>query len=101
MTTIDHNNLLTSSEMVPCLKVRNFSVSEGPRGKHRDLRVQPYYSIPELAERWRCSRGTVYNRLRLAGAKVLDFSTAGGKSKKLVPALTVSQLEAKFTKALQ
>jgi hypothetical protein len=63
--------------------------------------VQPFYSISELAERWRCSRGTVYNRLRLAGAKVLDFSTAGRKSKKLVTALTISQLEAKFTKALQ
>ena len=59
-----------------------------------------YFSIRELADRWRCSRGTVYNRLRFAGARVLDFSTAGRKSKKLVPARTVFQLEAKFTKAL-
>ena len=35
---------------------------------------QEYYSIRELAERWRVSRGTVYNRLRSAGAKVLDFA---------------------------
>ncbi|HTT24174.1 MAG TPA: hypothetical protein VMG82_34945 [Candidatus Sulfotelmatobacter sp.] len=41
---------------------------EGGRNK------QEYYSIRELAERWRVSRGTVYNRLRAAGAKVLDFA---------------------------
>jgi len=101
MTTIDHNNLLTPAEM-DLRKVPDSSASERTRGRHRDpSEVRPYYSVPELAERWRCSRGTVYNRLRVAGAKVLDFSTAGRKSKKLVPALTVSQLEAKFTKALQ
>jgi hypothetical protein len=62
--------------------------------------VQPYLSIPELASRWRCSRGTVYNRLRLAGVKVLDFAVAGRKSKKLVAAAVVLHLEAKYTKAL-
>jgi hypothetical protein len=30
---------------------------------------QEYFSIPDLAKRWRCSRGTVYNRLRTHGAK--------------------------------
>jgi hypothetical protein len=61
---------------------------------------QPFYSIPELAVRWRCSRGTVYNRLRFAGAKVLDFASAGKKGKKLVPALTIFQIEAKHLKVL-
>jgi len=63
-------------------------------------RQQPFYSIPELAVRWRCSRGTVYNRLRFAGAKVLDFATGGRKGKKLVPALTVFQIESKYLKTL-
>jgi hypothetical protein len=36
-----------------------------------------YYSIGELADRWRVSRGTVYNRLRSTGAKVLDFASSG------------------------
>lgn len=63
-------------------------------------RQQPFYSIPELADRWRCSRGTVYNRLRFAGAKVLDLGSAGKKGKKLVPALTVFQIESKYLKAL-
>ncbi len=61
---------------------------------------QPFFSIPDLAVRWRCSRGTVYNRLRFCGAKVLDFSSAGRKAKKLVPALTVFQIESKHLKVL-
>ena len=63
-------------------------------------RQQPFYSIPELADRWRCSRGTVYNRLRFAGAKVLDLGSAGKKGKKLVPASTIFQIESKHLKAL-
>ena len=61
---------------------------------------QEYYSIRELAERWRVSRGTVYNRLRSAGAKVLDFATPGGRSKKAVRASVVLQIEARKTKRL-
>ena len=61
---------------------------------------QDFFSIEELARRWHCCRGTVYNRIRLAGAKVLDFSVEGRKSKKLVSARVVYQMEARFTKAL-
>ena len=39
--------------------------------------AQEYFSISELAQRWRCSRGTVYNRLRAVGAEVLDFAPRG------------------------
>ena len=53
--------------------------------RHRPPAYQEFFSIVELARRWRCSRGTVYNRLRFARVKVLDFSSAGRKSKKLVP----------------
>ena len=55
--------------------------------------MQAFFSIAELAQRWRCSRGTVYNRLRLAGGKVLHFGVAGRKSKKLVPVAVVLHLE--------
>lgn len=61
---------------------------------------QEYYSIRELAERWRVSRGTVYNRLRSAGAKGLDFAAPGGRSKKAVRASVVSKIEARKTKKL-
>ena len=54
---------------------------------------QEYFSIGELAIRWRCSRGTVYNRLRSSGAKVLDFAPPGKRGKKAVPTVIVLQIE--------
>jgi hypothetical protein len=61
---------------------------------------QEYFSIPELAKRWRCSRGTVYNRLRASGARVLDFAPRGKRGKKVLPASILLQLEARWTKRL-
>jgi hypothetical protein len=61
---------------------------------------QDFFSIGELANRWRCSRGTVYNRLRSTGAKVLDFSAPGRKGKKVVSADAVLQIESKKMKKL-
>jgi hypothetical protein len=58
--------------------------------------MPPYFSIPELAERWRCSRGTVYNVIR--GEKVLDFASPGRKGKKLVPRDVVSRIEQSNTR---
>ena len=52
---------------------------------------QDFFSIPELAMRWRCSRGTVYNLIR--GEKVLDFAPPGHRGKKLVPSAVVSRIE--------
>lgn len=60
--------------------------------RHAHVR-QEFFSIGELAERWRCSRGSVYNRLRAVGAKVLDFAAPGKRGKKVVPASTVLQIE--------
>ena len=62
--------------------------------------AQEYFSIPDLAKRWRCSRGTVYNRLRAHGAKVLDFAPNGKRGKKVVAASTVLRLETRQTKRL-
>ncbi len=61
---------------------------------------EDYFSIADLAKRWRCSRGTVYNRLRSAGARVLDFATPGKRGKKVVAASVVSQIESRVTKRL-
>jgi hypothetical protein len=67
----------------------------------RRCRVQQeFYSIAELAARWRCSRATIYNRLRQVGAKVLDFSSKGKKGKKAIPASVVMQIENRQTKRL-
>lgn len=61
---------------------------------------QEFFSMQELAERWRCSRGTVRNRLRSSGAKVLDFAPLGKRGKKAVPAAVVLQIENRKTKQL-
>ena len=59
-----------------------------------------YISIAQLAERWRCSRGTVYNRLRAARADVLDFAPRGKRSRKAVALNVVLAIEARYTKRL-
>lgn len=53
--------------------------------------MRPYFSISDLAERWRCSRASVYNQIR--GEKVLDFATNGRKGHKLVPLDVVLKIE--------
>jgi hypothetical protein len=58
-----------------------------------------YYSIPELAQRWRCSRGTVYNAIR--GERVLDFAAPGRRGKKLVPADVVRRIEQRMMKVFR
>lgn len=61
--------------------------------------AQPFFSIADLAERWRCSRGTVYNVIR--GEKVLDFAAPGHRGKKLVPQEVVRRIEQKRTRCFR
>jgi len=60
-------------------------------GKKALADARPLFSISDLAERWRCSRGTVYNIIR--GEWVVDFAAPGRKGKKLVPADVVYRIE--------
>lgn len=62
--------------------------------------AEEYFSFPELATRWRVSRGTVYNRLRSLGVPVLDFALPGKKGKKAISAKYVREIEKKKTKRL-
>jgi hypothetical protein len=73
---------------------------QDPTAASRAHRQQEFFSIGELAERWRCSRGTVYNRLRAVGAKVLDFAPPGKRGKKIVSIAAIAQIEANRTKRL-
>ena len=59
-----------------------------------------FLSIKELAERWRCSRATVYNRLRAVGASVLDFAPAGKRGRKVIPVRVVLEIETQKLKRL-
>ena len=61
--------------------------------------VRPFFSIRDLAERWRCSRGSVYNTIR--GEKVLDFATNGRKGHKVVPLDVVLKIERARMKVLR
>jgi biotin operon repressor len=65
-----------------------------------DEASQEYFSMADLADRWRCSRGTVYNRLRAEGAQVLDFDPRGKKGRKVVPASVIKQIEARNMRRL-
>jgi hypothetical protein len=68
----------------------------GPRATNS---AQQFFSIPELAERWRCSRGSVYNRIR--GQLVIDFAPKGRKGHKLVPADVVLKIERAHLRVLR
>src|SRR5260370_41612437 len=81
----------TVSDLAALLGIQESLIREEITRAHRQ---QEYYSIRDLAARWRVSRGTVYNRLRSAGAKVLDFASPGKRGKKAVHASVVLQIEA-------
>lgn len=94
---MSNNPTLTVDEIASLFGIPVAAVRE--RLAHHTAALE-YFSISDLAKRWRCSRGTVYNRLRAHGAKVLDFAPSGKKGKKVVAASTVLQLEAHQTKRL-
>ena len=75
--------------------------SNGSPDRKQIPQMRPeYFSFAELAERWRCSRGTVYNRLRAVGAEVLDFAPRGKRGKKVIPVTAVLHIEQRRTKRL-
>ncbi len=94
----DSEKQRTVSELAALLGVHESAIRDtiAARGQNQ----QEYYSIGDLAIRWRVSRGTVYNRLRSAGAKVLDFSSPGKRSRKTVHVSVILQIEAQRTRRL-
>lgn len=78
-------------------------VNENPQARSGNIKdaKREYYSIQELADRWRCARSTVYNRLRVTGATVLDFAARGKRGKKVVSVATVLQIEMQKTTRLR
>jgi hypothetical protein len=69
------------------------SVIEAKMDQQNKPGVEPaLFSIPDLAQRWRCSRATVYNMLR--GEEVIDFAPAPGrKGHKLITLEVVRGIE--------
>jgi hypothetical protein len=71
------------------------------RRNSQDNVGQPFFSFAELAKRWRCSRGTVYNRLRALGAEVLDFAPPSKKGRKVIALNVVLRIEQRRMKRLR
>jgi predicted DNA-binding protein YlxM (UPF0122 family) len=63
--------------------------------------TKPFYSIEELADRWICSRATVYAVLKETEFKVFDLAH-GGKKKgpKRIPVAVVQKIEQSRMKTL-
>ena len=67
--------------------------------RYRVAKSQAFFSIPQLSERWSCSRATVYNILRENEVRVVDFTGSGkSKGKKLVPNDAVNRIEKNSTR---
>jgi hypothetical protein len=55
---------------------------------------KPFYSIPDLADRWNCSRATVYNTLKESEFKLLNLTRKDKKKGHWnVPASVVERIE--------
>jgi hypothetical protein len=59
-----------------------------------------FLTIPEIAVRWRIARPTVYNRLKDAGVRVLDFASKGARGRKIVPLGAILEIERQQLKRL-
>lgn len=73
-----------------------------PTEELTDTQTNPeptFFSISDLAKRWRCSRASVYNRLR--GELVLDFARPGRRGHKVIPRETVTVIERKRLRVLR
>lgn len=80
--------------MSPIAQLENTATTEAAA-----MTAQLFFSIPDLAARWRCSRASVYNRIR--GERVVDFAANGRKGHKLVPFSTVLKIERDHMRVLR
>jgi predicted DNA-binding transcriptional regulator AlpA len=58
----------------------------------------PFFTIKELAERWRISRPTVYTRLQKLGIKVVDLSPGTVRGRKVIPRSVILEVESRQLK---
>jgi hypothetical protein len=69
--------------------------------RNRQAIRKPFYSVPDLAKRWNCSRATVYNILRETELKLFNLSREGKKKGKWnVSASVVEHIEQARMQAL-
>jgi response regulator of citrate/malate metabolism len=61
-------------------------------------KMDAYYTIKELAERWKSSQSSVARYLKINGCQVLDLAIGKKKSKKIISAKEILRLEEKRCK---
>jgi Helix-turn-helix domain of resolvase len=63
--------------------------------KNRSSIKKPFYNISQLAERWDCSRATVYNILRETEFKVVNLASENSSHRDCwrIPASVVESIE--------
>jgi len=70
--------------------------------RNRAALKKPFYTIPDLASRWNCSRASVYNTLRESESKLLDMTRSGrSRGKVNVPVAVVDRIEQSRMRALE
>src|SRR5258706_16182525 len=91
--TIKASDCISISELADVFGLPASALASAVERNRRAIK-KPFYSIPELAKRWNCSRATVYNVLRESEFKLLSLSREGKeKGKWNVPASAVEHIE--------
>lgn len=68
--------------------------------RQRRSNSQAFYTIPQLKDRWQCSRAQVYQVLYAAGVKALNVGQGKKRAKYLVPTETVLRIEKALTEKM-
>jgi hypothetical protein len=61
--------------------------------RQRQAGARSYFTIPQLADRWNCSRAQVYALLTASAVKTVNIGQGKKRAKHLIPAQTVAKLE--------
>ena|SRR5580704_1076349 len=64
-------------------------------------RNKPFYSIRDLAARWRCSKSSVYNIVDKCDVKTLHFGFGKKRGVRLISAESVERIEHRCSKFMK
>jgi hypothetical protein len=91
--TIKATDCVSISELADALSLPAPALISAIERNKRAIK-KPFYSIPDLAKRWNCSRASVYNILRESEFKLLNLTREGKKKGHWnVPASVVERIE--------
>jgi hypothetical protein len=83
-------------------QIRRITRGISRRRKAKELSAPTdFLSITDLAQRWRCSRGTVMSVLRRCHAKMLDLAPHGKRGRKVIALATVREIEKRIERGVR